>query len=195
MLERARAARLPAAECEALSGLCNAHFFEQRPLEMSARAREALQAAERLGSPHHLAEARGRVAQALVMDGRLKEAGRALDAVIAAARASGSRAALQLGLVYRGFVHYWQGEFPACEARMAEALVVCEERGDGFEAFAVRMFQGLARANQGRMSEALADFEHAEVFAARNGDRFWQPRLVSQQGYDPPRARRRREGP
>ena len=41
----------------------------------------------------------------------------------------------------------------------------------------------LARANQGRMSEALADFEHAEVFAARNGDRFWQPRLVSQQGW------------
>ena len=42
------------------------------------------------------------------MDGRLKEAARALDAVIAAARASGSQAALQLGLVYRGFVHYWQ---------------------------------------------------------------------------------------
>jgi tetratricopeptide (TPR) repeat protein len=183
MLERARTARLPAAECEALSGLCNAHFFEQRTLEMSARAREALQAAARLRSPHHLAEARGRVAQALVMDGKLKEARRALDAVIAAARASGSLGALQLGLVYRGFVHYWHGEFQECEANMADALVVCEDRGDGFEAFAVRMFQGLARANLGRTSEALADLEHAEVFAGRNGDRFWQPRLVSQQGY------------
>ena len=183
MLDRARAARLPAAECEALSGLCNARFFEQRPLETAARAGEALRAAERLGTPHHLAEARGRVAQALVMDGRLKEAARALDAVIAAARQSGSLTARQLGLVYRGFVHYWQGEYQPSEARMAEALVVCEERGDGFEVFAVRMFLGLARANQGRMSEALADFEHAEVFADRNGDRFWQPRLVSQQGW------------
>ena len=36
---------------------------------MTTRAREALQAAERYGSPHHLAEARGRVAQSLVMDG------------------------------------------------------------------------------------------------------------------------------
>ena len=103
--------------------------------------------------------------------------------MIVAARESGSLTALQVGLVYRGFVHYWQGEYRASEARMAEALVVCEERGDGFEVFAVRMFLGLARANQGRMSEALADFEHAEVFAARNGDRFWQPRLVSQQGW------------
>ena len=40
MLERARAARLPAAECEALSGLCNAHFFEQRHArDVGARAR------------------------------------------------------------------------------------------------------------------------------------------------------------
>ena len=74
---------------------------------------------------------------------------------------------------------------------MAEALVVCEERGDGFEAFAVRMFQGLARANQGRMSEGWPTFEQAEVFAARNGDRFWQPRLVSHAGLHPPRARPR----
>jgi tetratricopeptide (TPR) repeat protein len=183
MLDRARTAGLPAAECEALSGLCNAHFFEQRVIEMTARAREGLQAAKRLGSPHHLAEARGRVGQALLMEGRLHEAARALDGVIEAARASGSRAALQMGLVYRGFVHYWQGEFRASESRMAEALVVCEERGDGFESFAVRMFLGLARFNLGRVSEALGDFRHAEVFAARNGDRFWQPRLVSQQGY------------
>jgi tetratricopeptide (TPR) repeat protein len=183
MRERAHAARLPAAECEALSGLCNAHFFEQRLPEMTARSREALQKAERLGSPHHLAEARGRVAQALVMAGQLTEARRALDAVIVAARASGSLAALQLGLVYSGFVHYWHGEFQTTEARMTEALVVCEERGDGFEVFAVRMFLGLARANLGRVSEALLDLEHAQVFAGRNGDRFWQPRLVSQQGW------------
>ncbi len=183
MLERARAAQLPAAECEALSGLCNAHFFEQRVIEMTARAREGLAAAERLGSPHQLAEARGRVAQALLMEGRLKQAARALDGVIEAARASGSLAALQMGLVYRGFVHYWQGEFRASESRMAEALVVCEERGDGFEVFAVRIFLGLARFNLGRVSEALREFREAEDLAVRNSDRFWHPRLVSQQGY------------
>ncbi len=183
MLERAREARLPAAACEALSGLCNAHFFEQRPLEMTTRAREALQAAERYGSPHHLAEARGRVAQALVMDGKLKESRRALDAVIVEARVSGSQAALQLGSSIAVSSTTGTASSKRAKRRMVEALAVCEERGDGFEAFAVRMFLGLARANQGRMSEGLADLEQAEVFAARNGDRFWQPRLVSQQGW------------
>jgi tetratricopeptide (TPR) repeat protein len=173
---------VPAAECEALSGLCNAHFFEQRPSEVATRAREALVAAERLGSPHHIAEARGRDAQALVMKGDLDDASRKLDGVIAEARASGSQTALQLGLVYRGFCHYWHCEFKACEERMTEALAVCEDRGDGFEVFAVRMFQALSRANQGRMSEGLADLAQAEVFAGRNGDRFWHPRLVSFQG-------------
>jgi tetratricopeptide (TPR) repeat protein len=183
MRDRARAARLPAAECEALSGLCNAHFFEQRLIEMTARGREALKAAERLQSPHHVAEARGRVAQALVMEGNLDEARTALDAVIAAATASGSLVALELGLLYRGFVHYWQGEYAAAEARLAESLLLSEERGDGFAAFGARMFVGLAQVNQGRMSEALADFEHAIVLARRNGERFWQPRLVSHLGW------------
>ena len=118
------------------------------------------------------------------MDGRLKEAAPALDAVIAAARASGSRAALQLGLVYRGVVHYWQGEFPACEALMAEALVVCEDRGDGFEAFAVRMFSGSrAREHGPDVGGARRLRARGGASRARNGDRFWQPRLVSQQGY------------
>ena len=74
MLERARAARSLAAECDALSGLSNALFFAQRLPEIGARAREGLAAAEREGSPHRLSEAHARVAQALVVEGRLDEA-------------------------------------------------------------------------------------------------------------------------
>ena len=53
MLARARAARLPAAECEALSGLCNAHFFEQRhDRDDGARPRGAAgRRAPRLAAP------------------------------------------------------------------------------------------------------------------------------------------------
>jgi tetratricopeptide (TPR) repeat protein len=183
MAARARALRLPGAECEALSRLCTAHFFEQRLPEMAARAREALQAAERQGSPHHLAEARARAALVLVVEGRLDEAAVALDAVIAGAREGGSAGALQIGLSQRGFVHYWQSEYAAAEARLVESLALCEERGDGFEVFLARQFAGLARVNLGRMSEGLADFQHAIVLAERNGDRFWAPRLVSHLGW------------
>ena len=141
-----------------------------------------------------LAEARGRVAQALVMEGNLDEARNALDAVIAAAARAARSCALELGLLYRGFVHYWQGEYAAAEARLAEALLLSEERGDGFEAFGARMFVGLARANQGRMSEALADFEHAIVLARRNGERFWRAAAGEPARLGPPRARRAGEG-
>jgi tetratricopeptide (TPR) repeat protein len=45
------------------------------------------------------------------------------------------------------------------------------------------MFAGLSRANLGRLSDALADFEEALAIAERNGDRFWRPRLVSHMGW------------
>ena len=151
MLEQAREPGLPAAACEALSGLCNAHFFEQRPPEMAARAREALQAAERLGSPHHLAEARGRVAQALVMEGKLKEARRAVESVIAEAqreRLAGRASARPRVPRLRALLAQ---RVPGLRGAHGEALVVCEERGDGFEALRRPHVPGLARANQGRI--------------------------------------------
>ena len=45
------------------------------------------------------------------------------------------------------------------------------------------MFKGLARANLGRMSEALDDFADAIAMARRNHDRFWLPRLTSHLGW------------
>ncbi len=183
MLERARATRSLAAECEALSGFSNTLFFAQRLAEMGDRAREGLEAAEREASPLRLAEARARVAQALVFEGRLDQAGRALDEVIAAARASGARSALQAGLDYRGFVHYWRSEYTAAEAALDEGFALAEELGDGFETLAARMFRGLSRANLGRCTDALADFEQGLALAESNGDRFWRPRLVSHLGW------------
>jgi tetratricopeptide (TPR) repeat protein len=196
MLARARAARSLAAECDALSGLSNALFFAQRPEETEARAREGLAAAAREGSPLRLSEARVRVAQVLLFfDGRLEEAARTLDELIVSARESGAASALQSGLIYRGFVHYWRSEYHAAEALTGEGALLAQELGDGFEALAAQMFVGLAQTNLGRVSEALATFERALSLAERNGDFFWRPRLVSHLGWvrrelqDPDRAR------
>jgi tetratricopeptide (TPR) repeat protein len=183
MAAAARAARLPAAECAALSRACTAHFFAHRLPEMAARGAEAMAAAERLGSPHALAEARARTALVLMVQGRLDAAAAAAEPVIASRTRSGEGGARPLALIMRGFVHYWQSEFAPAERRLAEALLLSEERGDGFEAFLARMFAALARANLGRISEALSDLQHAIVLARRNGDLFWEPRLVSHLGY------------
>jgi tetratricopeptide (TPR) repeat protein len=183
MAGKARAAGLRNAQCEALSRLCTAHFFAQRLPEMESCAKQALQLAERQVSAHLIAEARARTALVLMVRGRLDEAAATFDAVITGARRSGSGGARQIGLSLRGFVHYWQGEYRAAEERLVEALVLCEERGDGFEAFLARMFTGLARANQGRISEALVDFENTIVLARRNDDLFWEPRLLNHLGW------------
>ena len=45
------------------------------------------------------------------------------------------------------------------------------------------MFLGLARANLGRISEAIDDFTDALAVARRNDDRYWLPRLVSHLGW------------
>ena len=45
------------------------------------------------------------------------------------------------------------------------------------------MFLGLARANLGRISEAVDDFADAIAIAQRNDDRYWLPRLVSHLGW------------
>ena len=106
-----------------------------------------------------------------------------LDDAIAAARRRGPRVALKIALSYRGFVHYWQTEYQAAEATSVEALSIATELGDGFYALAARMFLGLARANLGRISEALDDFADAIAVAQRNDDRYWLPRLVSHLGW------------
>jgi tetratricopeptide (TPR) repeat protein len=121
--------------------------------------------------------------QGLVGQGRFGEAVPMLDGAIDSARRHGPPAALQMALSYRGLVHYWQTEYAEAEARSVEAEALARERGDGFYFLGAGMFKGLARANLGRMSEALDDFADAIAMARRNHDRFWLPRLTSHLGW------------
>ncbi len=182
MLGGARATGSADFEFQALNGLANALFYAQRVPESALRAREALDAADRLGSEPARAEARCRMAQTLICNGRLEEASETLDALIDFSRHSGSAAALHMGLGYRGFIHYWRSEYALAESLLLEAASLAEELGDGFELLFLRMFAALSATNLGRMSEALAEFERTAAVAERNGDRFWRPRLISQQG-------------
>jgi tetratricopeptide (TPR) repeat protein len=183
MLQAARTAGASTAERAALAGLCDAHFFARRVERMADYARELLDVATRAGGAGEADEARARTGQVLVCEGRLAEAVSLLDGVIAAARRRGPGVALQIGLSYRGCAHYWQARFEGAEGDSAEALALATELGNGFYALAARMFLGLARANLGRISEALDDFADAIVVARRNDDRYWLPRLVTNLGW------------
>jgi eukaryotic-like serine/threonine-protein kinase len=182
MLRIAREGGMPVAERAALAGLCDTLFFVQRIEEMSARAHELLEAA-RGGDRNDVLEAQARIAQVLVGEGRLTEATPLLDEVVASARRAEPSVALKIALTYRGLVHYWQSEYQAAETTCLEALSLATALGDGLYALGARMFLGLARANQGRVSEALDDFTDAITVARRNDDRYWLSRLVGHLGW------------
>jgi tetratricopeptide (TPR) repeat protein len=183
MLAVARATGAGTAERAALAGLCDTLFFAERLEDLSARAHELLDVATRSSADADIEEARARIGQVLVCKGSLSEAVPVLDDVIAVARHRGFRSALKLGLVLRGFVHYWQTEYLAAEAVNVQAAAAALDAGDGFYALVTRIFLGLARANLGRMSEALEDFEGAAAQARRNDDRYWLPRILSNSGW------------
>ncbi|HEX9188984.1 MAG TPA: AAA family ATPase [Vicinamibacteria bacterium] len=182
MLRIARESAAPADERAALTGLCDTLFFAQRLEEMAARARELADAAA-TGRPADVEEARARLGQVLLVEGRLDEAIPVLRDVIEASRPGGPSVALEIALIWRGFAHYWQTRYEAAEADGAEGVVLATELGDGFYALGTRMYLGLARANLGRLSEALDDFEDTIALARRNDDRYWLPRLTSHLGW------------
>jgi len=182
MLEEARSVGSIESEMAALAGLCDALFFARRVDEMAGHARELLDVAVRTGHEGDAVEARGRLGQVLVCEGRVAEAIPLLDGVIDAARAGVLPVALQLGLTYRGLIHYWQTEFEAAEALMGEAASIAANRS-AFDFLAARMFVGVSRIKLGRISEGLNEFLAAIALARRNGDHFWLPRLVSQMGW------------
>ncbi len=183
LLEGARKTGSAESERAALAGLCDALFFARRVDEMAVRAQELLDASARTGRPGDATEARSRLGQALVCVGNFPQAITLLDEVSEVARREGPPVALEIALVSRGLVHYWQTEFEPAEAAMDEAAAMAADRGDAFNALAIRMFLGLSRVKLGRISDGLRVFLETLSLARRNGDRFWLPRLVSHVGW------------
>jgi tetratricopeptide (TPR) repeat protein len=183
MLEEARQASDPAREYAALSGLCDAHFFELRLEEMAVRAHEALEAAGRAGSERLQVQALVHVAQVVEAEGRLGESLPLFDEIIASSRRLGHEPSLLSALAYRGLARYWQSEYALAEEAFTEATELALRRRHGFLALACRMHLGSARGRLGRLAETRALFDETIEMARRNGDRIWLPRLVCHLGW------------
>ena len=129
-------------------------------------------------------------------EGRFEEAVPLLDEAIASARRVGATVALKIALSYRGARALLADRVRG--RRGAQRRGRCRsprELGDGFYALAARMFLGLARANLGRISEALDDFADAD----RRGPAQRRPVLAAPPPEPPrlgaPRAGRARARP
>ncbi|HET7294840.1 MAG TPA: AAA family ATPase [Vicinamibacteria bacterium] len=183
MLQHARHAGDASLECAALAGLCNALFFSHRIEEMAVCAEEAWRAAERSGSAALQLEAMLLVAQLAQEEGDLADCGTLLEDGLAVAKQLGQKPLMLAATALRGVLHYWHGEYPLAEARLAEAHDLAHELHDGFNLLFTTRFLGLARVNLGRISEALGCFREGIEAARRNADRFWLPTLSSHMGF------------
>jgi len=182
---RQAASALGAGEPEwaALAGRLLSLFFARRVEEMAAGVADGLLLAARTGREEQRAEALAFLALLLLDQGELLEVPPLLNQALAAARRRGMASLLPLCLLQRGMLHYFQSEYARAEEHLAEGVGLAEDLGDGFMALGCRMFLGLSRAHQGRVSEALDGFTEAIALARRNCDRVWLPRLVSHVGW------------
>jgi tetratricopeptide (TPR) repeat protein len=183
MLARAREISDAVQESMALIGLTNALYFSHRLEEMAPRVTEALAAVERCGSEPLRLEMLGLVGAKHICYGELKEAKPLLDEIIRCATEINHKPALLHGLVWRGQLYFFNTEYDQAEKTLTQSRDLAEELRNGRHMHSSLFFLGLLRANQGRMSEALATLNQAIEMAARNGDRFSSSRLPNCIGF------------
>ena len=177
LVDQARAAGDVDAEFVGLRGLTQALFYSHRLDETAQRAAEALAVAERSETPTRRVEVMNLVNLKQLCYGELPDARSGLDQAIDLARSIGSGPALAGALAWRGGLYFWQTDYAAAETVLDEAVRLTAELRDGFHLVVSLFFTGLARGNQGRMSEALEALNKATAMARRNGDLFWRSRL------------------
>jgi tetratricopeptide (TPR) repeat protein len=72
--------------------------------------------------------------------------------------------------MYQGLLHFWESEYEAAERTQVEASDVATEIRDGFYLPLALFHLGLAHANRGHFSEAMASLEKALDSAKRNNN-------------------------
>src|SRR5204863_8286445 len=91
--------------------------------------------------------------------------------------------ALTDGLSWRGLIYFFQSEYERAEQMLVEAHHLSSELRDGFMVLFNLYFLGLTRADQGRISEALANFDEAMEMTRRNGDRNQSLKIPNAMGW------------
>jgi serine/threonine protein kinase/tetratricopeptide (TPR) repeat protein len=183
MLENARALKAPDLECTALNTLSHVLFFSHRLDEMGVCTSESLRVAEGSGNQAMRAETLAMIGRMKVSQGHLGEATIALDESVRVARSLNHNSALIPGLTWRGLVHFFQSEYVIAEERFSEGLVLSSEMRDSFMVLFCLYFLGLTRANLGRISAALADFNEMVEFGQRNGERYQTLKIPNSLGW------------
>jgi tetratricopeptide (TPR) repeat protein len=121
MREACRAAGNLEGESRAAIGQTTVAFHLREVDDCARYARVAIALAERTGNDALIAHAGVQWGVHVGVTGRLAEAQSQYDRCIPLARSAGHRAALPVGLMYQGLLHFWKSEYEAAERTQVEA--------------------------------------------------------------------------
>ena len=113
-------------------------------------------------------------------DGRSRAEVRAGDA--RAGQAGPPRHALE-AVGYSGLLHAWQLEYQTAGDALDWCLQKAHELGLSYYIILNLFVRGMARFNQGRLSEGLRDLHEGMRLAEKNGERFWLSRYPNTLGW------------
>src|SRR6266498_1143195 len=160
-------------EHAALNGLIITLFVAHRLEEMAERAQEALHLSERSGNKALKLETLAYLAQQKTCHGNLTEAIKLNEEIIAEADALDDQGALVMALLQRGELHLHQTEYAPAVDSLSRGLDLALTLGDGFKYQYGLFMLGMAQANLGEITAALAAFNEMKAISERNGEQFW----------------------
>ena len=170
-------------EGTALVRLAGVHFLSNRVPEMSAAAEHALAVAERASNEAVRLDARLHLGLRDLLIERVDECAATLDEVLACARAGEHTHAAMAAAFWRGIIHHFRTEYEPALALATEARDLALGRRDAFSTVGGDWIIGLALGNLGRMSSALAALSRALDRCRRNGDIFFEARILNSIGW------------
>jgi serine/threonine protein kinase/pimeloyl-ACP methyl ester carboxylesterase/tetratricopeptide (TPR) repeat protein len=170
-------------EHAALNGLVITFFISHRLEEMTRCAEEALKLSERSGNAGLRLETLAYMAQRSSCYGKLNDAKRLNEQIIAEADAANDEAGLSIASLQRGELHLHQGEYAQAVELLEHGVAIALRLGDSFKHMYGLFMLGMAQANLGQISAALATLERLQTIAERNGDRTWLVRCPNTIGW------------
>ena len=170
-------------EHAALNGLVITLFVAHRLDEMAKRSEEALKLSERSGNKALRLETLAYLAQLRRCYGELTEAIRLSEEIIDAAGTQEDQGAVVMALLQRGELHFHQTEYAQAVDFLKRGLKGALRLGDGFKYQYGLFMLGMAQANLGKISAALATLDEMRTISERNGDHFWPVRYPNCVGW------------
>jgi len=157
-------------ECRALIGICVVAQSARDVDGMERYNPEARTLAEKIGNQILVARANNAWGMYQLVCGSLSEGEASLDRALTIARERNHQSTLVNGLTFRSIAHFWRSEYDIADKLGTEATTLAADARDGFHLPLALYYPGLARANRGRISEAMNSMYEALDIARRNNN-------------------------